>query len=341
MPNFHRFAAAVSAASLALVMPSCVSAAGQPAYAITSSIPGPDGFWDYSNWDPASSLVLVGHSTEILAIDPAKGTTRAIGAVKRAHIGLAIPGTDKVLATSGGDASVRILDLESGKELAKIAVGENPDAAIVAPDGSKAWIMDAESGDVATIDLRTESETGRIALKPGLEAGALVAPAELAINNEDESEIELVDLAAGKADGTIAIPGCTAPTGFAYAPERGLSISTCRNGKAALVDVAARKLVRLVDIGAGPDGAVYDAKRQRFIVSCGRSGTLSVVDLGAPGSAPKVSTAPSELGARTIGIDPATGRLFLPTARFGKGEPGKRPPPEPGSFHLLVMSPAA
>lgn len=341
MPDFLSRAAALAAASLALAASACASAADSPAYTVTDSIPGPDGFWDYSNWDPASGLVLVGHSNEILVVDPAKGTTRSIGALKRAHIGLAIPGTNELLATSGGDASVRILDLQSGKELAKIAVGENPDAAIVAPDGSKAWIMDAESGDVATINLRTDKETGRIALKPGLEAGALIAPDELAINNEDESEIELVNLFTGKADGMIAIPGCTAPTGFAYAPERGLSISTCRNGKAALVNVTARKLVRLVDIGEGPDGAVYDAERQRFIVSCGRSGTLSVIDLGSPGSAPKVSTAPSELGARTIGIDPETGRLFLPTARFGKGEPGKRPPLEPGSFHLLVMSPAA
>ena len=340
MSKVRRLATALAATSLALVTTACAAAAEAPAYTVTGSIPGPDGFWDYSNWDPASGLVLVGHSNDILVIDPVEGTMRAIGALKRAHIGLAIPGTEKVLATSGGDASVRILDLESGKELAKIAVGENPDAAIVASDGSRAWIMDAESGDVATIDFATDSETGRIALKPGLEAGALVAPAELAINNEDESEIELVNLATGKADGTIAIPGCTAPTGFAYAPERGLSLSTCRNGKAALVDVAARKLVQLVDIGEGPDGAVYDAKRQRFIVSCGRSGTLSVIDLGAPGSAPSVSTAQSELGARTIGIDPASGRLFLPTARFGKGEAGRRPTLEAGSFHLLVMSPA-
>jgi hypothetical protein len=98
--------------------------------------------------------------------------------------------------------------------------------------------------------------------------------------------------------------------------------------------------VRLVDIGAGPDTALWDAKRERFLIPCGRSGTLAIVSLGNPGSAPVVTQVPTEMGARTGAIDPATGRVFLPTARFGPGEPGKRPPLVPGSFHVLVFSPA-
>jgi YVTN family beta-propeller protein len=335
MPPVRRIAAAFALSSLALAVP---AAAAGPAYVKAGSISGPDAFWDYANWDPASQQVLVGHSNDILVVDPAKNTVRAIGNVVHAHIALAIPGTDEILVTSGGDNSVRILDRASGKELAKIAVGEDPDAAVMAPDGAHAYVMDARSGEVSVIDLKTDKETGRIMFKPGLEAGALVTPTELAVNNEDESEIELANLATDKPDGTIAITGCTGPSGLAYAADRGLSISTCRNGKAALVNLKARKLVKLVDIGEGPDTAIYDAARKRFIVPCGRSGTLSLVDFAKPGSEPMVTSAPTELGARTGALAPATGRLFLPTAKFQPpAQKGQRPTLEPGSFHILVM----
>ena len=330
---------ALTSAALALAAPA--AAADPPAYAQTAAIAGPDGFWDIASWDPASRTVLVAHGSDVLVVDPAAGTTRAIGSVVRGHSALPIPGTTQILVTSGGDNSVRILDRVSGNELARIAVGANPDAAVVTPDGGHAYAMNVRDGTVSMIDLKADAETGRIALKPGLEFAVLIGPAELAVNNEDESEIELANVATGKADGTIALTGCTGPTGLAYAPERHLAISACGNGKAALVDTKARKLVRLVAIGAGPDTALWDARRQRFVIPCGRSGTLSVVALGKPGSAPVVTQSPSETGARTGAIDPATGRLFLPTARFGQGEPGKRPPLEQGTFHVLVMTPVA
>lgn len=338
MASVRTFALAAAVAVAGFVEPA--TAADLPAYTQTASIPGPDGGWDIASWDQASHLVLIAHGSDVIVIDPATGTARAIGAVQRAHSALPIPGTGEVFVTSGGDNSVRILDRLTGNELANIPVGAKPDAAVIAPDGSRAYAMDAGDGTVSMIDLKTDRETGRIALKPGLEFAVLLSPTELAVNNEDESEIELANLATGKADGTIALPGCTGPTGLAYASDRHLAISACGNGKAALVDTKARKLVRLVDIGAGPDTALWDANRQRFIIPCGRSGTLSVIALGKSGGSPVVSQVPSEPSARTGAIDPATGRVFLPAARFAQGEPGKRPPLVPGSFHVLVMSPA-
>jgi YVTN family beta-propeller protein len=338
MAAARTFALSAAAAAAALVAPA--SAANQPVYAQSASIPGPDGGWDITSWDSSVDVALIAHGSDVLVVDPAAQTTRAIGSVVRAHSALPIPGGYDIFVTSGGDNSVRIIDRLTGEEKARIPVGEKPDAAVVTADGAYGYAMDAGDGTVSEIDLAAKKETGRIALKPGLEFAVLLSPTELAVNNEDESEIELANLATGKADGTIALPGCKGPTGLAYAPDRHLAISACGNGKAALVDARKRRLVRLVDIGAGPDTALWDARRERFLIPCGRSGTLTVVSLGKTGSALVVSQVPTEMGARTGAIDPATGRVFLPTARFGPGEPGKRPPMEPGSFHVLVMAPA-
>jgi hypothetical protein len=47
---------------------------------------------------------------------------------------------------------------------------------------------------------------------------------------------------------------------------------------------------------------------------------------------------PTEIGARTGALDPATGMIYLPTARFGPPPAGGgRPPALPGSFHILVV----
>src|SRR5262245_11935026 len=150
---------AASLAVLTLAMAAPTSAADSPRYSQTASIPGPDGFWDIASWDPAAHVVLIAHSNDVLVVDPAAGTARAIGAVVRGHSALPIPGTGEVLATSGGDNSVRILDRISGNELARIPVGANPDAAVVTPDGSHAYEMNAPERQVAEIGPQSDQGT--------------------------------------------------------------------------------------------------------------------------------------------------------------------------------------
>lgn len=60
-----------------------------------------------------------------------------IGAISHGHAVVPISGS-RLLVTSGDDASVRFLAASDGRELAHVAVGEDPDAAIVSPDGRTA-----------------------------------------------------------------------------------------------------------------------------------------------------------------------------------------------------------
>ena len=181
--------------------------------------------------------------------------------------------------------------------------------------------------------------TATIALKPGLEAPVLAGPNLLAVNNAESGEIDLIDLAAGKPAGVIAMPGCQHPTGLDYAPDQHLALSACGNGVAALVDLAQRRLVTLLPIGEGPDTVIWQAARQRFLVPCGRSGTLSIISLN--GQRARVETpVATEMSARTAALDPISGEVFLPAARFQTGTTEHRPPIVPGSVHLLVLAPS-
>ena len=342
MRNFSHFGA--SLAVLLWAGAAHADAAGAipappPAFAKGASIPAPDGRWDFASWDREHNRLIVAHGSDVLVIDPAAATpVRAIGALAGAHAALAIPGTDTILVSSGHDDTVRILEASSGIEKAKIAVTGDPDATILSADNHTAYVMGGDSGSISVIDLVHGVETARIAVKPGLEVPVLVHPGLLAVNNEQLSEIDLVDLVAGKASGSVALTGCEGPTGLALAPETGLALSACANGQAALVDMAARRLVKLIPIGQGPDTAIWDAAHSRFLVPCGKSGTLSVISLD-PGGATAIATVATATSARTAAMDPATGRVYLPAASFQPAAAGQRPSMQAGSFRIVVLTP--
>lgn len=336
----HRLALTISIALTALA--ATVASAEPVAFAFKKSTPisAPDGRWDFTSWDAAHQRLLVSHGQDVLVIDPAgPSTVHSIGKVAGAHAALAIPGSNNVLVSSGQDDSVRILDETTGTQLASIAVASDPDAAIVSEDGRTAYVMGAKAGAISIIDLNRRVETGRIALKPALEVAVLVNPTLIAVNNEDQSEIELADLATGKAAGAISLPGCKGPTGLAYAPQEGLALSVCANRKAALVDIVARRVVKLLPIGLGPDTAIWQADKHRFLVPCGRSGTLSVITLNGR-RAQVLPAMTTELSARTAALDPTSGQLYLPAASFHATPSGQRPSTVPGSFHIVVLAPA-
>lgn len=335
--TLYRSLVALGAAALISGAALAANPAGPP-FTRLPDIAGPDGHWDFVSWDVAHGRVIVAHGKDVLLVDPAKGSLRPIGEIEGAHAALALPGGDRVLVSSGHDNTVRIIDSVSGTQLASIPVVGDPDATVLSPDGHSAYVMGGDSGAISVIDLDRLAETKRISAKPGLEVPVLFGDHMLAVNNEGLGEIEIVDLSSGKMTGTIAMPGCKDPTGLAYAPQFGLALSACGNGKAALVDLQHRKVVRSLPIGLGPDTAIWDEAGHRFLVPCGKSGTLAVIPLGRRGAG-AVTNVATEASARTAAFDPASGRLYLPAARFQPALAGKRPEIVAGSFHIVVLSP--
>ena len=95
--------------------------------------------------------------------------------------------------------------------------------------------MNAKGGTVSIVDPFAARVVRTIVVKPALELGTLIGPDLLAVNDEDASEIELVDLKRGAMLKPIPLPGCEGPTGIAFDAADGLLLSACANGQAALV----------------------------------------------------------------------------------------------------------
>lgn len=318
------------------------AAAAAPTYTIKDCISGPDGGWDYASIDSATNTIYVAHGVSVLSLDIASGKVRSFGTIARAHAVVPLP-AGLVLITSGADDSVRLIDPADGSEKAKIAVGKDPDAAFYDAFTHDAVVANAKAGTVSLIDPTKRAVVRTITLKPGLEFAVTDGKGTLFINNEDANEIERADLHTGGVMPAIAMPGCEGPSGLALDRANHRLISACANGKAAVVDAVAGKMIALLDIGHGPDAVLLDEVRHVALIPCGKDGKLEVIALGDRRTLPTVvAHAETERGARTGVVDLRTGSVYLPTARFNPPTPpATRPQAVAGTFHILVVSPGA
>jgi DNA-binding beta-propeller fold protein YncE len=116
-----------------------------------------------------------------------------------------------------------------------------------------------------------------------------------------------------------------------------------------VVDAENGAVVAKLPIGAGSDGVVFDPKRKLIFSSNGIDGTLSVIHESDARTFTDLGSIKTAVTARTAGIDPATGRLYLAaadidTAKAAAAQPAggqrRRPPLVPGSLKLLFLDPA-
>jgi hypothetical protein len=95
------------------------------------------------------------------------------------------------------------------------------------------------------------------------------------------------------------------------------------------------KILADLAIGSGVDATKFDGDA---FASCG-DGTLTVARETA-GRFQVVQTVQTPRGARTMGVDPTTHTLYLPTAEFEPQAQGSRPRPKPNSFMIVVVRPS-
>ena len=325
---------AALAASLAVGAPAVTSG-----YAVTDRIAGPDGGWDLAAVDAATHRLYIARSTFVQVVDLVSGqVTPSLVPLVRGHGVLPIPGTNRVIASSGGAGTAVLFEGDTGKVIATIAVGKNPDAIAYDPASKTVWVMNPGSQDASVIDPSTGVVVATVAIGGSLELGVADGKGRLYINVEDKNEVVVLDTRARKVLAHYPLKGCDGPTGIAYSMKARLVLSACGNGVAKVTapdghDVATLK------IGPRPDGAVFDETRQVALVPTGGDGQLSVIRLSPKPEV--IQTAPTAVGARTIALDPSTGVAYLPSASYGPAPAKGRPLALPGSFAVLVVKPGA
>lgn len=303
---------------------------------VISTIAGPDGGWDLAAVDPDSRRLYIARSDGVTAIDLDSGkVTPKLVEGKRLHAVLPLPG-GKVLTTNGIGNTATLFDAATGKVIASIPTGTDPDDAVYDAASGLVLVMDGDGGDITLVDPKTASSPGRIAVGGKLEAAALDGHGRAFVNVADKDEIAAIDIGARKVTAHYPLTGCERPTGLALNPATGLLIAACGNKKALAVQSKDGAVTASLTIGERPDGAIYDAGRNLFFIPCGE-GNIAVV--GETNGVPSiVGTIPTANGARTAALDSKTGKIYLPTADFSAPAEGeKRHKVVPGTFRVLVV----
>jgi YVTN family beta-propeller protein len=307
-------------------------------YHVAGKLAGGDGGWDLLSVDRVARRVYVARPDGVTAIDLRTGkATDRIVTVQRGHAALVIPGTHNVLATSGESNTAVLFDGLSGKVRATIPTGTKPDAAAYDPATRTVWVMNPGDGSVTVIDPMSAKVLATVQIGGSLELGVSDGRGRMYVNIEDKNEVAVLDTRSRKVLSRFPLHGCDGPTGIAYDAAAREILSACGESAVAVVSAPDGRQIARLAIGKGPDGAAYDAERGIALVAGGRDGNVTLIRMGkAPAVIGQVSTAVS---ARTIAIDPVTGRAYLPSATLAPAVGNERPKPVPGSFRVIVLAP--
>ncbi len=323
--------------ALALIaLPAFAQTTAAPGMIVSKRIAGPDGGWDYATVDPASHRLFVARADGVMTVDLNTGAvTPQLVAAGRTHSAFVIPGSNIGVVTSSTSGGTYLFDATTGKITADIKTGTKPDAAVYNPDDKMLYVMNAGDGVISIIDPVAAKQVATIAVPGALEFAALDGKGHLFVNIEDKNELATIDLKRRAVMRRTKLDGCDGPSGLAYTKD-GMLISACGNGVATVVEASSGRQLTSVAIGQHPDAVLYDAARNRAYVPAGGDGTLTVIDTSSvPVAAGTVTTQKS---ARTGAVDPATGNVYLPAARYAPAVGTARPQAQPGSFEVLVVS---
>jgi DNA-binding beta-propeller fold protein YncE len=175
-----------------------------------------------------------------------------------------------------------------------------------------------------------------------LEIGAADGTGKVYINGEDKQEILRVDTRTNRIDARWPISSCTSPHGLAIDAKSRRIFSSCENNLMVVIDADNGKQIAALPIGARTDGAAFDPRTRRAFSSNG-DGTLTVIAEKTPNTFISLGTVPTMLGARTMTLDPKTGRLYLVAADMKLNESADpkdfrhRYSVVPGSVKLLFL----
>jgi DNA-binding beta-propeller fold protein YncE len=327
------------ALALALAAVTLLFAQSSSSYKVTHTYPlGGDGSWDYIVPDPSHHRLFIARQNRVMVVDEDKGTLLGeVTGIQGAHGTALAEAAGHGFATSGNDQSVVMFDLKTFKSLGRIPAAEDADAILYDPTSNRVFTLNGDAHSSTVIDPRAGTLITNIPLGGKPEYGASAGDGKVYANLTDTSEVVEIDAKTASVARRWSTAPCKQPVSMALDTAHHRLFSGCRSGLMAVSDYQAGKVVATVPIGAGVDGAGFDAASGNAFAS-NADGTLTVIHQDAPDQYRVIETVQTPVGSRNMGLDPTNHRLFLASAKFGPAPAGRgRGPVLPDSFALLVI----
>lgn len=333
-------AAAVSAAC-------ATGAAAQPLYTQTKTIPLGGGVkWDYLHFDAASDRVYVSHGDEVTVVNARTGRVVGELADLPGSHGIAVDPVSKlVYADSAGRSLLVAFNPKSLAPVGSAPVLDDADGVTYDPFSRQVFVSGGDGDGFTPVSTVTGKAAQKIDLGSSPEFHVADGKGSVYVDLVDAGAIARIDSTSDKVTATWPVAPCVHPKGLAIDPAKRRLFASCANGTSVVLDADSGKVLASLPIGKGTDAARFDPSHRRFLSSNG-DGTLTVIAEQGPDSFAVLGTVKTAPGARTLAVDPQTGRVFLVTATVTKITPPADPTDHPhyvfapGSLKLLVFDPA-
>jgi YVTN family beta-propeller protein len=309
--------------------------------------------WDYLLYDGPSHRVYVAHGDHLTVVDARTG--RIIGQVEGisggTH-GIAISHAAGLGYTDDGEAGEAVaFSLKTLKVVKRLAAAPDSDAVTIDPTSGHVFVVDGDPGLLTVIDPKSDRVVATVHVGSKMEFAVAGDNGKVYVNGVEKREIYRIDTTTNRVDATWPIPQCEAPHGLAVDTATHRLFSSCENQRLVVVDADTGATVATLPIGRGTDAAAFDPARKLIFSSNGMDGTLSVIREIAANTYVPAGTIKTALSARTMTVDPVSGRVFLAAAdttaqamaaaRAARMAGRRRPSPfARGSFKLLFFDPA-
>ncbi len=305
---------------------------------------GGEGKWDYLTMDPVRRRLFISHGTEALVVDADSGRVLGRVADTPGIHGVALAqGLGRGFTSNGQDSTVTIFDLASLQILGRVTVtGRKPDAIVYDSVSGRVLTFNGGSANATVIDAAAGKVVGTIPLGGSPEFAVADGKGHVFVNLEDKSDVLSIDTRAMTTGSPWPLAPCESPSGMAMDRVHRRLFIGCANKLMAVVNADDGHVLQTLPIGARVDANAYDAETGLAFSSNG-DGTLTVVKADGAAGYKVEDNVKTEVGARTMALDPKTHNVYLVTAEFAPAPPATpenprpRPVAQPGTFTLLIF----
>jgi len=300
-------------------------------------------YFDYITVDSSARRVYLSHGTEIKVIDADTGALIAnITGLKQDH-GVALAQEfGRGFVSDGGAGKVVIFDLKTLKPAGEAKADQDADCVLYDPASKRVFVMNGDPHSSTVIDAKSGMAQGTIDLGGAPEFAVADGKGTVYVNLEDKNELVAIDSRKLTIKSRWPVAPAGGPTALALDDEHRRLFSAGRNPQMLVVmDADNGHIIQSFPISAGVDAAAYEPETGLVFAST-REGMIHIFHEDSPDKFSEVETVKTEFGAKTMGLDGKTHRVFVDTADFGPPSTptADRPRPQrtavPGTFRVLV-----
>lgn len=307
-----RFAWALAAA-VALPLGAAHAA---PAYTVTKTvnIGGPDR-WDYLHYDAPSHRLYIAHGAELSVLNGETGAIIGVvtGMPGGTH-GIAIShATNQGFTDDGRAGQAVVFNLKTLQVEKRIKAAPDADGIFFDHQTDTVYVIDGDSGELTAINPKNDKVVATVKVGSGLEFGVSGENGYAYVDGARQNDIVRFNTHSHKVDAHWAMPHCKTPHGLAIDRTTHRLFSTCGNGIMVVMNADSGAIVTEIPIDKGSDAARFDPKTH-IAFSSNFDGTLSMVREVSPEKFEALPPVKTELGARTMGLNTQSGRIYLVTA---------------------------